>query len=576
LDWQEPPPDLSDVFTLLSWRTRIVPLIGRDHERHQLAQWATSNTSGPPKIRFLTSEGGSGKSRLAAELAQTLQVRGLEAGFLKLDRTVVIPQKPTLFIVDYPEERRAFTRTLLEELAAHPKWPVRLLLLSRRSLDEWHDDVNSANALHLVDQQAFALAPLDRNAGAPLFAAVIDELVKRYGIQEPRLRPDAFEHWSDQNPYLHRQPLFIVAAALHAAIDPAHALELSAERIVDALVRRERGRLQRVSRDLGFQEDAAARLAAIAALRGGFNATMLRQFAEPHLEIGISAPNRVVDDMRHVPWWQDNAWSPPSPDILAAALVYTVFAKRPDLAPGWLWAAISDLTPETLIERLSRVVHDVGIVYGSRQGQLRDWLVRMIATDTARANSLEFFAYRQLPVSLAPLGVAVCRALLQNDTLGESQRANLMISLSVQLSDSGDRPAALNAIEEAVEVYRRLAKAQPAAFEPALALSLNTLSNRLSNSGDRPAALTAIEEAVEIRRRLAKAQPAAFEPDLAGSLNTLSVQLSNSGDRPAALTAIEEAVEIRRRLAKAQPAAFEPALARSLALQKWIGDQQGE
>jgi tetratricopeptide (TPR) repeat protein len=88
----------------------------------------------------------------------------------------------------------------------------------------------------------------------------------------------------------------------------------------------------------------------------------------------------------------------------------------------------------------------------------------------------------------------------------------------------------LRAIEEAVEIYRRLAQAQPAAFEPALASSLNNLSNRLSDSGDRPGALRAIEEAVEIYRRLAQAQPAAFGPDLAISLNNLSNRLSDSGD----------------------------------------------
>jgi hypothetical protein len=56
--------------------------------------------------------------------------------------------------------------------------------------------------------------------------------------------------------------------------------------------------------------------------------------------------------------------------------------------------------------------------------------------------------------------------------------------------------------------------------------------------------------------RLAKAQPAAFEPDLATSLNNLSLRLSDSGDRGGALRAIQEAVELSRRLAKAQPAAF--------------------
>jgi Tetratricopeptide repeat len=85
-------------------------------------------------------------------------------------------------------------------------------------------------------------------------------------------------------------------------------------------------------------------------------------------------------------------------------------------------------------------------------------------------------------------------------------------------------------------------------------------------SGDRAGALRASVAAVDIRRRLAQAQPAAFEPALATSLNNLSIRLSESRDRAGALRAIQAAVEIYGRLAQVQPAAFEPALASSLRL----------
>ncbi len=52
-------------------------------------------------------------------------------------------------------------------------------------------------------------------------------------------------------------------------------------------------------------------------------------------------------------------------------------------------------------------------------------------------------------------------------------------------------------------------------------MSLNNLSNRLSETGDRAGALAAIQEAVEIYRRLAEANPARFEPDLARSLGAM-------------------------------------------------------
>src|SRR5205823_6136034 len=80
------------------------------------------------------------------------------------------------------------------------------------------------------------------------------------------------------------------------------------------------------------------------------------------------------------------------------------------------------------------------------------------------------------------------------------------------------------------------------ADSPVLAKWLMVLSARLSHDGRRAEALVAIEEAVEIRRRLAAANPAAYEPDLASSLNNLSNRLAQVGRHAEALVAIQEAV----------------------------------
>ena len=143
------------------------------------------------------------------------------------------------------------------------------------------------------------------------------------------------------------------------------------------------------------------------------------------------------------------------------------------------------------------------------------------------------------------------------------------------LEQLGDNAGAPEAIQEAVDVYRRLAAANPARYEPDLAMSLNNLSLRLSDSGDNAGALAAIREAVEIRRRLAAANPARYEPDLAVSLNNLSSDLSDSGDNEGALAAIREAVDVYRRLAAANPARDEPDLAMSLGARVVILKRSG-
>ncbi len=89
------------------------------------------------------------------------------------------------------------------------------------------------------------------------------------------------------------------------------------------------------------------------------------------------------------------------------------------------------------------------------------------------------FSFREnLPLGLHTAAVVTYRVLL--DLASDSEeKGGLLNNLSVRLGDVGDRRGALDAIKEAVEIRRRLAAANPAAFEPDLATSLNNLSGRL-------------------------------------------------------------------------------------------------
>jgi tetratricopeptide (TPR) repeat protein len=88
---------------------------------------------------------------------------------------------------------------------------------------------------------------------------------------------------------------------------------------------------------------------------------------------------------------------------------------------------------------------------------------------------------------------------------------------------------------------RRLAQANPAAYEPDLALSLSNLSVRLAAVGRREEGLAAIQDAVEVRRRLAEARPHIFLADLAEALNNQSNALVQLGRVDEALASKNEA-----------------------------------
>ena len=138
-------------------------------------------------------------------------------------------------------------------------------------------------------------------------------------------------------------------------------------------------------------------------------------------------------------------------------------------------------------------------------------------------------------------------------------------NLATGLSELGRRDDAVAASQEAVDIRRRLAEANPDAHLPDLAMSLNNLATGLSELGRRDDAVAASQEAVDIRRRLAEANPDAYPPDLAMSLNNLGIALSAAGRVAEAMAATEEAVQLYRRLAAADPAAHEPSLARALS-----------
>jgi tetratricopeptide (TPR) repeat protein len=141
----------------------------------------------------------------------------------------------------------------------------------------------------------------------------------------------------------------------------------------------------------------------------------------------------------------------------------------------------------------------------------------------------------------------------------------------------GRREEALAPAQEAVEVYRRLAQANPAAHEPDLAGALSNLGASLAQVGRREEALAPAQEAVTIRRRLAQANPDTHEPDLAMALWAFAwgQVLGDKETWPSALEAATESVAIYGQLALAMPRAYSGYLLAALTTKADLLDGLG-
>jgi tetratricopeptide (TPR) repeat protein len=113
--------------------------------------------------------------------------------------------------------------------------------------------------------------------------------------------------------------------------------------------------------------------------------------------------------------------------------------------------------------------------------------------------------------------------------------------------------AALAAAEDAITLYRDLARSEPARHTPDLARSLVNLGNLLAAVGKHRAALAATEEAITLYRDLARSEPARHTPNLALSLANFGNQLRRSGQLDQELAVRAEAVAWRARLAALHP-----------------------
>ena len=472
--------DSSNIFDLLSWRSRLIErMIGRDLDYAQLIAWACEAPN-QIAIRFLTGPGGAGKSRLAAEVATELRKKKWSTGFINLNKRVEIPvtQMGTLLVIDYPEERREDLRGLLREIRGmdNPPGKIRVLLLSRRPRDWWNADLVASGAHELCDAQDCTVKPLDAADTCQLVREAVGRLAA-YRSAAPVFPEDAaIFSWHARNPDLHGLPLFVTAAAIHSVLEPASTFDLSGAKIVEALVRRERRRLDEAARRAHWPvPEAASRLYGLASLRGGLEGGTLKSLAQRAPDIGLPPAERIVDQVRDQGWWTADHLPAPQPDLMAAELLHQILGEQSDAVADWL-SAVLDSARSIDVGRLARLAHDIATLHAGPSNRLVSGLIAAVKKHPDIAVSWQEFLHSdKISFRLSSLGVVIGETLLRQDRVDDAQRGAIFNNLANRLSETGDRQGALEPAKRAVDIYQTLARDNPAAYLPYLAISLKTL-----------------------------------------------------------------------------------------------------
>ena len=608
----EPKPGSSDLW-IIEAKYRSIDLVGREAEMDALWQWLHGEE--PVSVRLITGDAGAGKTRLAFEIIWRLAIAegdAWQAGRLTSDDLRQLTQdhfaaqwewdRPTLVMLDYARASHDALARLLTELArrAHDSGlhPFRLLLLERTPIgtQDWLETLfplkstdGGPRVRELFDPPV--PVPLPPVASADLrrglFAATLQR-VARFQGRAPLPVPEAgadvvFDDLIAQPEW--RDPLTLMMAAL-VAHQRQHLLagrKLKRADLAFELADTERARVIKFAgRQLPpGEERLLCHVAVLMVLAGGLGCDEVQRLADTEaglLYLDWDKYHRRLGDVLATAWpGAEGSVAALQPDIVAEAFVLRNLAQRLSREDGIQAVRRLVKTHErTCAGLILRAFHnfqsnsaDAETLAAWAQALVEDGLANRDFALLAALDDSMPTATTALSDAAARVTEARLRHLKENPPVDpgpawQAELAGVANNLSVRLSEAGRRSEALAPAQEAVELYRALARQNPDAFQPDLAMSLNNLATFLSELGRRSEALAPAQEAVELYRALARQNPDAFQPDLAMSLNNLATFLSELGRRSEALAPAQEAVELYRALARQNPDAFQPDLASSL------------
>ena len=142
--------------------------------------------------------------------------------------------------------------------------------------------------------------------------------------------------------------------------------------------------------------------------------------------------------------------------------------------------------------------------------------------------------------------------------------ASALNNLGSVYSESKRTQEAEKAYREALDIRRGLTSDKPVANRAAMALILSNLATLYAGTNRPQDAEKAWSEAGELQRELARSNPLIYQPSLAVTLHNLGNVYTDAKQPDKAEKAYREALDIRTMLAKDQPATYQPEMAVTL------------
>ena len=633
-----PLPSNYTFLQLIRARYGVVSFHDR-HELRNLRRWAmtptvvvseenaSKNNAGAGRrpdvaVAVVTGVGGSGKTRLAAQLCHDLSSVGWYTGFLPTTTDITVGELSVLaelttellVVVDYAEEARRGQLATVFRALRDRRSPTRIVLTARGT-DVWWDEFREELEQDGIDlSNALIISRLgeDRFQNDPvLFDRIYRKAVRSFA--------ERMNHPSPRNivvpDNLGATALDVVLRAWLAVYDEsANSVKklLTRDDLYDKVLTieftqwRKAPALAEVSRV--HMGRAAATLSLLAPSQDEDEVdevlSRLPEWASEHLR-----RSRFAELLVHTFLRVDGENSVIlRPDPVAEYLILKIFGKKPGLLSQVLpvnLLEVSDFEDEdsdtdeiTVQQHVRYRQAQNACMTITRAASLDPKKAYRLAKRTLRLRShmwsnaldvaitqggpfapvLEEFIASGADLPLAeiedaiPLGhgalrsaaLALTRRLIDSTEQSPEQRALWVNTLAIRLSEAGEREEALKTAREATGLYRDLAQMSPTTHNPDLAGSLNNLATFLSEVGERDEALEVAREAVQMRRDLVDKSPETYKPDLAMSLNNLAAFLSEVGEREEALKTAREATGLYRDLVEKSPATYKPGLAMSL------------